>query len=177
MDVLKKLVKKRKLKDYLIYGGVIALCIFIDLLTKAIAVKHLEPIYTQPIIKNVIHFTYHENTGAAFGMLRDAPWVFNTVSTIAIGALMAYLFLGHADSWLRASSLMLICGGGIGNMVERIGQGYVVDFIDFRLINFAIFNMADTFVCVGAGLLILSLILDIIEESRKKKSDGDGDKE
>jgi len=62
----------------------------------------------------------------------------------------------------------MIISGGIGNMIDRTLLGYVVDFIDFRLINFAVFNGADSFVCVGAGILILALILDIIKESRKR---------
>jgi signal peptidase II len=63
----------------------------------------------------------------------------------------------------------MVVSGGIGNMIDRIGLGYVVDFIDFRLINFAVFNGADSFVCVGAGLLMLALIRDLIAESKKAK--------
>lgn len=172
--LLSRLIKRRRLADYLIYAAIIIGCIAVDMITKAVAVAYLEPIRTFPIIKDVLHFTYHENTGAAFGMLKDAPWVFNTVSIVAIAALLLYLFSGHENSWLRATSLALIIGGGIGNMIERLGQGYVVDFIDFRLINFAIFNAADSFVCVGAGLLILTLVLEIIKEARH--TDGREDK-
>lgn len=171
--LLSRLIKRRRPVDYLIYAAIIFGCIAVDMITKAVAVAHLAPIRTFPIIKDVLHFTYHENPGAAFGMLQDAPWVFNTVSIVAIAALLLYLFSGHEDSWLRATSLALIIGGGIGNMIERIGQGYVVDFIDFRLINFAIFNAADSFVCVGAGLLILTLVLEIISEARNAKSGED----
>ena len=67
----------------------------------------------------------------------------------------------------------MIISGGIGNMIDRLMLGYVVDFIDFRLINFAVFNGADSFVCVGAGLLILALIKDIVDESKAKKQDGE----
>ena len=55
-------------------------------------------------------------------------------------------------------------------MIDRVGLGYVVDFIDFRLINFAVFNGADSFVCVGAGLLMLALILDLVKEAKAKKA-------
>ena len=65
-------------------------------------------------------------------------------------------------------SVAMIISGGIGNMIDRTALGYVVDFIDFRLINFAVFNGADSFVCVGAGILVLALILDIVKESRKR---------
>ena len=88
-------------------------------------------------------------------------------------ALSVYLILGYAQNALYASSVCLIISGGIGNMIDRLALGYVVDFIDFRLINFAVFNVADTFVCVGAGLLILALVIDLIKEAKAKKS-GDG---
>ena len=68
------------------------------------------------------------------------------------------------------SSLSFIVGGGIGNMIDRTALGYVVDMIDLRLINFAVFNVADSFVCVGAGLMILYLILDMIREAKEEKA-------
>ena len=168
---LQGIFKKRTLAEYLIYSLVILGGIGLDALTKWLATVFLKPIDTQPIIEGVIHLTYHENTGAAFGMLKDAPWVFNTVSTVAILAMLVYLYLGHISSRLQAVSVAMIISGGIGNMIERLGQGYVVDFIDFRLINFAIFNGADSFVCVGAGLLILGLILEVVRESRKARGE------
>jgi signal peptidase II len=63
----------------------------------------------------------------------------------------------------------MLISGGIGNMIDRATLHYVVDFIDFRLINFAVFNGADSFVCVGAGLLILALILEMKEEAKAEK--------
>jgi signal peptidase II len=79
--------------------------------------------------------------------------------------------------------MSLLVSGGIGNMIDRTLLGYVVDFIDFRLINFAVFNGADAFVCVGAGILMLALILQIIDEEKAKKlnasisADGEKDEE
>ena len=90
-------------------------------------------------------------------------------STVMIIAMALYLYLGHSENKLYEISIAMIISGGIGNMIDRIVLGYVVDFIDFRLINFAVFNGADSFVCVGAGMLSLALILDIIKESKDKK--------
>ena len=70
--------------------------------------------------------------------------------------------------------MAMIISGGIGNMIDRIALGYVVDFIDFTLIDFAVFNGADSFVCVGAGLLILALILDIVKEQKAEKEKNNG---
>ena len=169
-ELLKKAYKPKSPTDYLIYTIVIAVGIILDQLTKWLSIKYLMTVGTVPIIKNVLHLTYVENTGAAFGMLKDHRWVFIIVSTVAILAFIAYLYLGHADSALSGIAFAMIISGGIGNMIDRIALGYVVDFIDFRLINFAVFNGADSFVCVGAGLLILALILEIAKESKKAKN-------
>ena len=123
---------------------------------------------TVPIIKDVLHLTYVENTGAAFGMLKEHRWVFMLTSTVMIVVLAAYLYGGLAENKLYAVAASMIISGGIGNMFDRIGLGYVVDFIDFRLINFAVFNGADSFVCVGGGLLVLALIIDIVKEAKAK---------
>ena len=165
----KSLIKKKSPMSYITYTLLVALGIIADQLTKWLAVEFLKPTDTVPIIEGVIHLTYVENPGAAFGMLKDAPWVFNTLSVIAIAAILGYLYLGRAQSKLYAISLAMIASGGIGNMIDRISLKYVVDFIDFRLINFAVFNGADSFVCVGAGLLILAMILDIIKEAKTTK--------
>ncbi len=169
--------QKRRPIEYIIYAAIVVVGIILDQLTKWLAVKYLMPIKTQPLIEGVLHLTYVENRGAAFGMLADARYVFLITSTVMILALTFYLVMGMAQNWLYASSVCLIISGGIGNMIDRIALGYVVDFIDFRLINFAVFNGADSFVCVGAGLLILALVLDLIKESRAKKNTPSGGEE
>lgn len=162
-------MKKLSLKKYSLLSAIILLGIALDQLTKLLAVKFLMPIKTFPIIEGVIHLTYVENRGAAFGMLADSRWVFMIISTVAILGMIAFLFSGMSQNNLYDISIAIIISGGIGNMIDRIALGYVVDMIDFRLINFAVFNVADSFVCVGAGLLILALILDIIKDSKAKK--------
>lgn len=169
-------MKFRKLSifEYLLYIGIVAVGILLDQLTKWLAVRYLmptpeDPLYTVPIIKDALHLTYAENTGAAFGMLANNRWVFLIISTVAIAAMIFYLFSGLSEGRLAGIALSMLISGGIGNMIDRVALGYVVDFIDFRLINFAIFNGADSFVCVGAGLLILSLVLEVIREGKEKR--------
>ncbi len=152
-----------------IWLAIIAVTVFLDQITKYLTIFYLKPIDTFPIIENVIHFTYVENTGAAFGMMKDARWVFMIVSTVAIVGILFYLIRKKPQSKMECLALSLIVGGGIGNMIDRTLLGYVVDMIDFRLINFAVFNVADSFVCVGAGLMILYLILDMVKEAKAEK--------
>ena len=158
-------------KNALIYSLIIALGIILDQLTKYLTVTLLKPVGSVPIIKGVIHLTYVENRGAAFGMLSDNRWVFLIISTVAILALAVYLFCFRVPNLLYGVSIAMIISGGIGNMIDRLALGYVVDMIDFALINFAVFNGADSFVCVGAGLLILALVLDMIKEAKTKKEE------
>ena len=174
---LNDLFKKRSLKDYIIYVSVLLGGIIIDQLTKWLAVKYLMPIGSVPLIKfgdvQVLNLTYLENTGAAFGMMKDSPWVFNTISVVAITLMLAYLFLGHAESRFYAVALSLMVSGGIGNMIDRVTLHYVVDFIDFRLINFAVFNGADSFVCIGAAMLFIATVIEMKKEMKKNKEKAD----
>jgi len=157
--------------EYGLYIAIVAIGIALDQLTKWLAVVFLKSVSTVPIIKGVLHLTYLENTGAAFGMFNkpEQRWIFLTVSTVAILAMVFYLFSGLCEGKLAGVALAMLISGGIGNMIDRLLLGYVVDFIDFRLIHFAIFNGADTFVCVGAGLLVLALIFDMIDERKERR--------
>ena len=177
---LKKLCKKRSLFDYLMYSLIIVGGIIIDQLTKLIATKCLAPENPDsfakivPVIKfgdtNIFSFTYVRNPGAAWGMLENAQWVFLVISTVAIIVMSAYLFLGHTGSRLEAIGISMLISGGIGNMIDRLALKYVVDFLYFELIDFPVFNGADSFVCVGAGILILALLLQLVEETKNTKS-------
>lgn len=169
-------MKKLKPIYYIVFTAVIIGGIVLDQLSKLLAVKLLAPIGSVPLWEGVLHLTYVENRGAAFGMLAEHRWVFMSISTIAIIAIAIYLYSGRNTSKLYTSALMLIVSGGIGNMIDRIALGYVVDFIDFALIDFAVFNIADSLVCIGAGLLVLALVLDIIKEAKLEKAKRDGKK-
>ena len=158
----------------LLWLAIIVVTVFLDQLTKYLTILHLKPIDTLPIIEDVLHLTYVENTGAAFGMMKDARWVFMITSTVAILAILGYMIYRTCVQkekmpWMEALSLSFILGGGIGNMIDRTTLGYVVDMIDCRFINFAVFNVADSFVCVGAGIMVLYLIRETVREARAEK--------
>ena len=127
----------------------------LDQWTKYLAVTHLQPIDTMPLIEDIFHLTYLENRGAAFGMLSNHRWVFMILSTVSILLILVWLFKEKPKSWWIRSSAAMIIGGGIGNMIDRVALGYVVDFIDVRAIDFYVFNVADSFVCVGCGMILV----------------------
>ena len=105
-------------------------------------------------------------------------WVFMVFSTVAIVVLTGFLVSGKSPSKLYSAAIALVISGGIGNMIDRVALGYVVDFIEFTFIDFPVFNIADSLVTVGAFGLIILLIIDIVRESvkesqKKRKKDGD----
>lgn len=157
----------------LAFFAIIVGIIFLDQLTKYLAVIFLKGSAPAIIIKNIFRFTYLENRGAAFGMLSNHRWVFLVISTVAIIAIIIYMLKFKPQSKLEITAIAFMAGGGIGNMIDRIALGYVIDFIDFYAFPKVwsyVFNVADSFVCVGAGLLILYLILELIKETKTLKT-------
>lgn len=148
--------------------GAVALGILADYLTKLLAVARLKGEDPVPFLRGVLRFSYVENPGAAWGMLANHRWVFMAFSAVAIAAIVVYL-VRRDPPLLLCVSLSLILSGGIGNMIDRTFRGVVVDFIEFYLFPFPVFNVADCLVVVGAGLLILWLIRDTVREQKKKK--------
>ena len=146
--------------------------VFIDQLTKWLAIIFLKGEESAALIDGVLQFTYLENRGAAFGMLSEHRWVFLIISTLAIGGIIFYMIKWRPKDKLACLAIAFIVGGGIGNMIDRVCLGYVVDFIDFcafpKLWKY-IFNVADAFVCIGAGLFILYFILSTAKDIKNEK--------
>lgn len=153
--------------------------VYLDQITKWLAVIFLQGHPPVPVIDWFIRFTYLENRGAAWGMLSDHRWVFMVLSSVAIIGVTLYVFIMKPKDPLLRVSLAFVTAGGIGNMIDRIFLGYVVDFLEFTFIDFPVFNVADSFVCIGAAMLILYFVIDVIKDYKngKQKADtavGDG---
>lgn len=157
----------------LIYIIIIIAGIILDQVTKMSAVLFLSNnVTTLPIIPNVFHLTYVENTGAAFNIL-DNMQGFLIVVTIIFIILLCYLFLilpkRKRKYILPNIALSLMISGAIGNLIDRIRLSYVIDFLDVRLIGFAVFNIADSLVVIGTILLAYSLLKNQNMFSRPKR--------
>lgn len=142
------------------YAIVIAVCVAFDQIVKALAVRFLAPVTTVPIIPRVFHLTYIENTGAAFSIFAGKS-IFLIVLTSALIAVLIWLLvsLPKTKAYLTMNTAFaLVIGGAVGNLIDRVRLGYVVDFFDFRLIGFAIFNVADCFVVVGCALIMIQVV-------------------
>jgi signal peptidase II len=148
----------------------IVICIILlDQGTKYMAQTFIRilPDQTIPVIKDVFHFTYAENRGAAFSILQNQRWLFIAVTIIAVIFIIYYLLKHPKENIILKISLSLILAGAIGNLIDRILHGYVVDFFDFRLINFAVFNVADSAVVIGS--ILLGYYLMFISDKDKYK--------
>ncbi len=132
----------------------IVLMVAADQLVKYWAVTTLQAVGTIPVIENVFHLTYLENRGAAFSILQDKIWFFVVLTAVVLSAMAYALHQGAVKTTLGRWSLYIIAGGALGNLIDRVLRGFVVDLFDFRLIHFPVFNVADIFVCVGGALFV-----------------------
>lgn len=143
----------------------IALLVWFDQFTKSLAVDKLKNNQAFIIINNVFELNYLENRGAAFGMLQNKQSMFAVTGTVML-IIVLYVLLRMPFKkryYLFEICCILIAAGAIGNMIDRVSQGYVVDFFYFVLINFPIFNVADIYVtisCITLAILILFVYSD-----------------
>ena len=160
-------------KGAIISLSVVIIGLLVDFFSKLAVMTNMEigEVGSIPLIKDFLHLTYITNKGAAFGSLSDSRWIFMSVSCVLIAVLTVLILLFKKANTLFYVATSLILSGGIGNMIDRIAYGYVVDFIDFRGIWSYIFNGADSFVCVGAGLLVLWYILEEVKNYKSKKAE------
>ena len=138
-----------------------AAMVALDQLTKLWTVRHIPLGGAAPAWEGVFHLTYVQNTGMAFSMLRGGRWLFLIVTAVVLTALCVLVARGKLRHPVALAAVTCIVGGGVGNLIDRLLHGYVVDMIALDFMDFAVFNVADCFVCIGAGLLLLwALVLD-----------------
>ena len=153
------------------------ICILLDQLSKYFVYASLRFSESIPIIKGLFQFTYCENRGAAFGVLQNQIWLFVLITIIVIGSVLFFMVKKKPKSKLLVISLTLLTGGAIGNFIDRIFRGFVVDFIETTFIDFPIFNVADCFVVVGAILLALYILFFSPDFPKTDKKENDKESE
>ena len=140
-------------KDYLIIFSTALVTLILDQLSKFLVKANFQLNESLPIVSNIFHLTYIHNSGAGFGILQGQKLLLIFASVIAIGVILYYLDSIKEDGKLLQCLVGFVLGGTIGNLIDRISYGYVVDFLDFRI--WPIFNFADSFVSIGIiGLVI-----------------------
>ena len=136
----------------------ILLLIILDQAVKGYVVKEIPLGGMRRFIPKVVSLTYLKNSGAAFSMLENQQWFFTIITLIAMGAAFVYLYRHIKGSIWLLLGLTFIISGGIGNFIDRLRQGFVVDMFHLDFMNFAIFNVADIYLTIGVGLLLIYLL-------------------
>lgn len=153
------------------YYIVIAAIIVFDQFVKKAITATMALNESIPVIGDIFHITYIQNRGAAFSLMEGFRIFLILLPAALIVAAVIYIFRKRkAAHPLLLLSLSFISGGGLGNVIDRLFFGYVVDYLDFRV--FPIFNVADIFVCLGCGLLIIYIIF--VDGKAAKAKNGKG---
>lgn len=140
----------------------VVLIIVLDQASKFAAVKYLKGKSPYVIVENFFQLCYVENFGAAFGILQNRKIFFILITSVVIISIVSFLVkYSHCINQYLKIGLVMLLGGAIGNFIDRIRLGYVVDFISFKLgkgYDFPVFNVADIFIVIGT-ILVMGLIL------------------
>ena len=147
------------------YEVIVAILIGLDQIIKYWALNYLQVVESIPVINNIFNLTYVENRGAAFGMLQNNQTVFIVVAAIASCYGIYYLHTKKMNN-IGKIGIILVISGAIGNLIDRVRLGFVVDYLDFHIIWNYVFNLADCFVVVGTILLCIYIITS--EEDKKQ---------
>jgi len=140
-------------KKILTVSLIALLIIFFDQLTKFFIIKNFNLNQSLAIINKVFHLTFVKNTGAGFGILKGQNILLIFISIIVIGLILYYLDRIKENEFLLQILIGFVIGGTVGNLIDRVRVGYVIDFLDFRI--WPVFNIADSFITVGIiGLII-----------------------
>lgn len=141
-----------KQKNVLFIFSITLIIILLDQLIKYLISKYMRPSQSIPLIKNFLYLTYIKNTGAGFGILKGSNTILIFTSLIIIGIILFYFDRIIKEKPIHIP-IALILGGAIGNLIDRLFLGYVIDFIDFRV--WPTFNLADSCITIGALWLVV----------------------
>ena len=149
----------------MIYGLLALLVVLVDQATKYFVVQHFAVGESVPVLENIFHWTFILNRGAAFGMLEGSRWLFVVIALAVIGGVLFLRKEIEQSGVLACMGAALFTGGAVGNLIDRMLHGVVIDFFDFRI--WPIFNVADIAICTGVGLIIWSILKTELLESKK----------
>lgn len=152
----------------------IVLLVIIDQLIKVFVVEFLKPAGSFMFIKGFLQFTYVENTGAMMGFMKDKTLLMTIMAILVLVLLLVLILTKKIRFGFEYCCIIMIAAGGIGNIIDRIFRGFVVDYIEVLFVDFYVFNFADCLVTVGAFLIVFYEIYDLVKEMKQKKVESDG---
>ena len=159
-----------------LYALITAAIIAADQIVKYWAKSSLMEIGTIPLIRDVFHLTYAENKGAAFSILEGQRWFFILLTSVMLVVIALAFFKEYFKGKWGKTTLVFIFAGAIGNFVDRLLLGYVVDMFDFRLIDFPVFNVADIFLTIGGFMGVVYILFmdkDLFKDDKKVEENND----
>lgn len=146
-----------------------ALLVVADQLIKQWANAVLQPVGAITLLPGIVELRYYLNDGMAFSMLAGKQTLLIAMTSIMLVCVLALLLLRKMNPWERVS-WMLILGGGVGNLIDRVLNGEVVDYINVLFMNFAVFNFADICITTGVIMLMLWVVYDSIKKDKEEKA-------
>ena len=149
-----------------IVAVIVLLLIGLDQLVKNYVVQQIPLGEVRSWIPNLVSLTYLQNRGAAFSMLQDQQWLFAVITLVVMAGAIWYLHQHMEDSLWSVFGLTLIIAGGLGNFIDRMSQGFVVDMFHLDFINFAIFNVADSYLTVGVIILLIAMLKEEVNGNK-----------
>lgn len=150
--------------------AIVAIVVALDRIVKIWAINTLKPVGTLPGIPGIFTFSYTQNTGAAFSLFQNRRIFLILAGILAIVWLIS-LLAGIKPLWGK-SAIYLTIGGAVGNIIDRVMYGFVIDMIDLSFMDFAIFNVADCFVSIGTVMLIIYMLFFAEKYDKKEIADG-----
>lgn len=155
----------------LIIGAVL---VIIDQIIKYFVSVYLQPVGSVSVIDNLFSLTYVENKGVAFGMFSDMRWVFVALTSVLLAITIFYMFKKRPKGKFFYVCAALIIGGGIGNLIDRIFYGYVIDYLSLSFFP-PVCNFADYCITAGTIMLVIYLLFfsDVLDSSKKAKIKND----
>ena len=147
-----------------------ALIVAADQITKLLVVNYIKPVGSVTVIPGILDFSYVENTGMAFGWLENGRWLFIVFTTLVLLAMLVYIIYKRPASKLLNLTVGFVLGGGIGNLIDRVLNGFVVDFLALSFFP-PVCNVADYFVTAGTVMFFVYLIFfsDWLKSDKVKK--------
>ena len=149
-----------------IVAVIVLLLIGLDQMVKNYVVQQIPLGEVRSWIPNLVSMTYLQNRGASFSMLQDQQWLFAVITLVVMVGAIWYLHKHMEDSIWMVLGLTLIIAGGLGNFIDRMSQGFVVDMFHLDFINFAIFNVADSYLTVGVIVLLIAMLKEEVNGNK-----------
>ena len=153
----------------MLYIFIAVVCVLLDQGFKFLAVQYLKGQAAITVIPGLIGLRYAENTGAAFSILSGKVDFLIIITAIALAVVAYFILAKKFDNRIEEICFVLIFAGGVGNLIDRIVQGKVVDYLEILFIEFPIFNFADILVCCGVGLFAIYTIVSEFSPKNKKE--------